>query len=299
MGLGGIAAGIGAAATAASAANSIIGGSNAAQQAGQVQNAAAQQAADDTMQMFNTTQANLQPFISQGTTGNALLGYLTGANSNLPAGTTSPKGIGTGTLASGGLLASPQAWNPTMAGLAATPGYQFTLQQGLQAAQNGFAAQGLGSSGAAEKGAINYAEGLAGTTYQQQFQNYLSQSQLQLANQQQQYNMLGGLAQSGQNAAANLGNTGLNSTGQAGGFSTSGAAAQAAGIVGAQNATASGLNALGGLGTSGLQYALLSGNNSGASPGNASLGSTLSGAASLDPSTLQNILNVPSNVYVP
>lgn len=59
-----------------------------------------------------------------------------------------------------------------------TPGYQFTLQQGLQGVENGYAAQGLGRSGAALKGAANYAEGLASTTYQQIWQNMYNQAAL-------------------------------------------------------------------------------------------------------------------------
>jgi hypothetical protein len=43
----------------------------------------------------------------------------------------------------------------TAASLASTPGYQFTLGQGLKSTQNSFAAQGLGSSGAALKGAAS------------------------------------------------------------------------------------------------------------------------------------------------
>ena len=35
---------------------------------------------------------------------------------------------------------------PTMAQLASTPGYQFTLDQGLKATQNAYAAQGLAGS---------------------------------------------------------------------------------------------------------------------------------------------------------
>jgi hypothetical protein len=124
-----------------------------------------------------------------------------------------------------------------MAQLSQTPGYQFTLGQGMQAAQNGFAAQGLGASGAAQKGAINYAEGLAGTTFQQQFQNYLSQNQ-------QIYNMLGGVSGSGQNAGANLGSLGLQAAGTAGNALQSAGNAQAAGTIGAANATIGGINSL-------------------------------------------------------
>lgn len=64
------------------------------------------------------------------------------------------------------------------------PGYQFQKQQGLEATQNGFAARGLGSSGAAMKGAAQYVNGLTGTN----LSNY--------------YNMLLGGTQIGANAAS-------------------------------------------------------------------------------------------------
>lgn len=62
--------------------------------------------------------------------------------------------------------------------LSQMPGYQFLLDQGQKATQNGFAAQGLGSSEAAMKGGISFAEGLAGTSLQQQFDMLMKQAGL-------------------------------------------------------------------------------------------------------------------------
>ncbi len=45
------------------------------------------------------------------------------------------------------------------------PGYQFTRDQGLKSVQSGAAARGLGTSGAALKGAATFATGLADQTY--------------------------------------------------------------------------------------------------------------------------------------
>ena len=72
-------------------------------------------------------------------------------------------------------------WNPTQAGLEQTPGYQFTLSQGLKSTQNAAAARGLGVSGAALKGADTFATGLANQTYNQQYQNAANQYQQNLA----------------------------------------------------------------------------------------------------------------------
>lgn len=132
-------------------------------------------------QMFQTVQGNSQPFINNGTNASNSLATLTGTN------------------AGGNPLTAPLTaqFQPTMAQLSATPGYQFQLQQGLMATQNGYAAQGLGSSGNALMGAANYSEGLASTTYQQQLQNYMAQNQ-------QTYNMLTGQVGSGLTAAGQV-----------------------------------------------------------------------------------------------
>jgi hypothetical protein len=73
------------------------------------------------------------------------------------------------------------SWNPTQQGLEQTPGYQFTLDQGLKSAQNAAAARGLGVSGAALKASDTYATGLANSTYNQQLQNAINTNQAQNA----------------------------------------------------------------------------------------------------------------------
>jgi hypothetical protein len=144
-------------------------GASAAQDAAQIQADAAKQAAQATQYQYQQTRADLLPYQAMGINATNAL--------------TSAMGLQAGMDPSKSLLLS--SFNPTMAQLEATPGYKFSLLQGLDAAQNNMAAQGLGRSGAAAKGAINYAEGLAGTTYQQQFQNALAQKS-------QIYNMLAG-----------------------------------------------------------------------------------------------------------
>lgn len=84
------------------------------------------------------------------------------------------------------------------ASLEQTPGYQFTLQQGLKGVQNSAAARGLANSGAALKGAAQYATGLADNTY-------LNQFNLENTNRTNAYNRLLGVSQLGQNAAAQTG----------------------------------------------------------------------------------------------
>src|SRR6185312_2792231 len=65
----------------------------------------------------------------------------------------------------------------TQANLEQTPGYQFTKAQGLKAVNNDMGARGLLNSGAAMKGAANYATGLADSTYMDQFNMDQTQKQ--------------------------------------------------------------------------------------------------------------------------
>ncbi len=188
-------------------------------------------------------QSTLNPFIQSGQQDLNLYNYGIGASA------TAPAGANTNGLASGALTAPF-----TAASLAATPGYQFTLGQGLKSTQNSFAAQGLGSSGAALKGAASYSTGLAQNTYNQQFQNYLAQNQ-------QIGNLLLGGAQVGTGAANTLGSVygsagnaalgGSVQTGQGVASSLAGIGnALAGGAAGVANSATSGVNSY-------LQYSML------------------------------------------
>ena len=214
--------GIGAAIAGAATLGSGIISSSGAQSAADTQSAATQAAAQLQAQEFQQVRNDLQPYINAGANALPQLESLTGTN------------------AGGNPLTAPLTapFQPTMAQLEDTPGYKFTLDQGLKSTQNGYAAQGLGQSGAAQKGATDYAEGLASTTYQQQFQNYLNQNS-------QIYNMVGGISGSGQNAAAGTGALALNNTAQINALNVSGANAQAAGQVASSNAFANSFNGLG------------------------------------------------------
>lgn len=213
---------IGGGLSAAGGVASAMIGSNAATSAAQTQASAANKQLAQTKEMFNTVQANMKPFMEAGQSAIPGLENLLGAGPNGTAG--------------------------IMQQLAKTPGYQFALTQGLQATQNGYAAQGLGQSGAAMKGAANYSEGLAENTYSNVFSNFLSTVNL------------------GSNASANLANTAQgfqNSENQLAGTS---AAATAAGQVGSANAITSGItNALGGVSNAALMLGMNSSGMFGAS----------------------------------
>jgi hypothetical protein len=158
-----------------------------------------------------------------------------------------------------------------------TPGYNFALRQGLKATQNAYSAQGLGQSGAATKGAINYAEGLANTTFQQQFQNFLQ-------TQQQQFGQAftGGstllstlLGQGGQgtSAAGALAGSALGFSGQTTQSLGQAGAANASGAVGSANAWTGALGNLAGIGSNvGTLFALMGGSQGGLFGGNSIFG---------------------------
>jgi hypothetical protein len=139
--------------------------------------------------------------------------------------------------------------NMTQAQLEATPGYQFTQQQGLKAVQSNAAARGLGVSGAALKGAAAFATGLADNTYkdqfniqQQRFSDVANLSPLQQAQLTGQYNRLSGLASIGEGAAAQTGTAGVYAANTAAGQTSAAGTAQGAGIQGIGSAATSGVN---------------------------------------------------------
>jgi len=191
-------------------------------------------------QMFNQVQSNSSPFLQYGQSGvNALTGLM---------------GLGQG----GNPMTAPLTaqFQPTMAQLQQTPGYQFNLQQGLNATQNSYAAQGLGSSGNALMGAANYASGLASTTYQQQLQNYMAQNL-------QTYNMLNGAVNTGLNANQTVASAAGAAGAQIGGSLASAGNAMGQGTIAANAALTNPLSSLGAMGMMSPQF-----NNSIASMGN-------------------------------
>jgi len=162
----------------------------ASNQASNAQQAAAQQASNTQMGMFNQIQANEAPWVKQGQTANTALSQFYG-------------------LGSGGKTPD---YNSILSGL---PGYQFQLSQGEQAVKSNLAAQGLLESGAAGKTLTQFGQGLA--------QNYAGQYVQGLQN-LSQFGQAGaaGVATAGMNAANQIGANQI----YAGNAAASGAVAQ-------------------------------------------------------------------------
>lgn len=184
--------------------SSLVGGAIQAYSANKASNAqqqAAQQAAQAQYQMYQQTRSDLSGYRAAGANATDML------NSKL-SDLTTPVSV------------NPQDFlNSDM--------YKFLQTQGEKAVSNSSAARGLGTSGAALKGAAAFESGLNSQQWQQNFNN-------QVTNQTNTYNRLKGLIDTGENAAAQTGTAG---TAAANGIS------QAETNVG--NAQASGINAVG------------------------------------------------------
>lgn len=113
------------------------------------------------------------------------------------------------------------------------PGYWWRLQQGQQAVQNGAAAKDGALSGAALKDLMGYNQDMASTEYGNAFNRYQT-------TQGNIFSRLSSLAGLGQNAAAGVGNQGVQLAGQAGQALQNAGTAAGGGIVGAGNALAGG-----------------------------------------------------------
>lgn len=240
-----IAAGVGAAGSIGAAAIGANAQTNAAKSAIAVQSAMLDKGYGYANNMLTGAQDVLNPFIAGGQSAMDWYKYLTGTGT-APSGATGP--------ASYNPLTAPLTAPFSAAMLPSTPGYQFTLGQGLKSTQNSYAAEGLGSSGASEKGAAQFATGLAQNTYNQQFQNYLAQN-AQIGNLLYQPAAIGaGAAGSLAGIEGMLGQAGLGAavgTGQGISNSLTGAGNAVAGAAtGAANALTGGVNTA-------LQYSML------------------------------------------
>lgn len=214
--------------------------SSGAQKAAQTEANAQQQATAAEQQMFEEAQKTEAPYVQGGTQAlSEIQGEQSGA---IPVpGQTGPLGA-----------------VPSLTDMSQLPGYSFTLKQGLNATQNAAAAQGLGVSGVALKGASSYAEGLANTYYNNYLSNYW-------ANQNNRYNQLYNLVNTGQAAAGQTATAATTTGGQIGNTITNTAAGQAAAQQSAANLQAGGILGAG----TGINNALLA---------NALLGQTQGGS---------------------
>lgn len=233
----------------------IITGS-AAKSAANTQADAANNAANMQEQNFQQTKQSLQPFVNTG------YGAQTSLNNLL--------GIGTATDSStyGSLL---KPFDASTFQQYQDPGYQFQLQQGQQALQNSQAAKDGVLSGASLKDLLGFNQNMANTAYQNAYGRYMDTNQAT-------YQRLSDLLGIGENAAAGVGNMGVQATNSIANTMTSGAAASAAGTMGSANALTGSIN-------NGMGYYML----------NNMTGGKLFGTGSSVPTSVINAANASSD----
>lgn len=177
---------------------------------------ASKNAAATQLQMFNTTQSNLQPYMQAGTIPLQQLGQQFGT------------------------AQSPGNQPFGMQQFQQSPAYQFNLEQGMNAINKGAAARGNYYAPQTLQDMGKFAQGTASNEFQNAFSNYnTTQNNL--------FSRLQGLTNQGENAAAGLGGISANVGASVGGAQQNAGAYQAAGILGQntslQNMIGTGSNA--------------------------------------------------------
>lgn len=225
----------------AGGAASLLGGilgSSASEKAAQEQAQAAINAQNISKQEFNTITQQESPFTGAGYGALSQLNYLLG--NGAPGTAATPQTFGPGgsiTPGSAGTAASSTAGNYGSLlkpfGLSDfynySPAYQFQKQQGTQGVLNADAAGQGALSGSAMKDLIDYNQGLAGTSFNNAFNQYQTQ-------QGNIFSRLSGIAQLGQAAAANTGQQGTALAGQQAQSAQNVGTALAGGTIGSANA---------------------------------------------------------------
>lgn len=224
----------------AGGAASLLGGilgSSASEKAAQEQAQAAINAQNISKQEFNTITAQESPFTGAGYGALSQLNYLLGQGAPGTPATPitykdgAPIAGGAGTAASStaggyGSLLTPFSLSDFYN---YSPAYQFQKQQGTQGVLNADAAGQGALSGSAMKDLIDYNQGLAGTSFNNAFNQYQTQ-------QGNIFSRLSGIAQLGQSAAANTGQQGTALAGQAAQSAQNVGTALAGGTIGSANA---------------------------------------------------------------
>jgi len=219
---------------------------------------AAQSSARSLSQAGASAQQFLNPYVATGNTAestlnanNALYSNVDNTYTNQAEGATNQANSLASSLANGTGITQQSIQN--------TPGFQAINALGQQGATNSAAARGLADSGAALKGASDYATTQAEGDYQNLYQDNLgavanlnsvaagytgvnSSSQGNITN---SFNRENALAGSGLSAAGSSVGNALTAAGASNAYSNQAAAAVAAGSVGIGNAASSGLNSLG------------------------------------------------------
>lgn len=215
-----------------------IMGANAAEDAANIQAAAADRAAQQQREMFDIQNAQYAPYRGAGYQAlNQIRGMLPGAYTKYDESGKPIEGTQTGS----DYLTRQFTPEDFQAGI--DPGYAFRLQQGQEATNRAANLGGGALSGNTLKAMQDYSQGLASQEYGNAFNRFQVQRQ-------NIYNTLASIAGIGQGAQNTVSNLAANTTSNIGQLGVGAAAAQAAGTIGAANAYG------GALGNVGQMYGL-------------------------------------------
>ena len=217
-----------------SGASSLFGAISAGNAADK-QSAAANRAIGLQEQQYADIARKLAPFLDMGTNAWQALGELFGITFKEGQQTTGPFNAPVSSV-----VGAPPSPNAPGADFQASPGYQFQLDQAMNAVQNSAANKTGAVSGNMMRALQGTATGLANQDYWKWYQglnqNYASRYGDEQGRRNQIVAVLQALAGSGQNAAVNQGTFGQNAASNIGALGAYGANAQAAGILGQSNA---------------------------------------------------------------
>lgn len=266
-------------AAAGSIASGVIG-ANAAGDAAKTQAAAARDATNAQLQMYDSTVQREQPFLQAGTNALPALQRLLGLDASGTGSASSPLLAMLGYGGPGGTGAG----NINPATFQGSPGYQYQMQQGNNAITN--SAHG-NIGGNALRALQANGQGLANQNWNQYLGNFGNAYQGLVGN-------VSNLVAGGQNAANGLGQIGTTVGGQIGSNMIGAGNAGAAGIMGGANALAGGIN---GVGQNGLLYALMNQRQSGGGGGGGLFDSLFGGGSGASYSSIdpygQSVAPVP------
>ena len=96
----------------------------------------------------------------------------------------------------------PEKFDPSKINLEQDPGYQFRMDQGIEALDKSAAARGRLLSGAQQKALTDYGQGMGSQEYSNAYARYSDQYAKEADRRAKQYNMLSGLSSGGQSSAA-------------------------------------------------------------------------------------------------
>jgi hypothetical protein len=192
--------------------------------AARTQAGATRQAADATLQGQREALDAQRPFLEGGYAATNRLQELLGVGGNKSA-----DGYGS--------LNTPFSFTP--GDLTQTPGYQFSLQQGQNALDRKAAAGGGFYSGGGLKDAASFSQGLAGTTFDNEYNRAFNAFQTNRAN---TLNPLQAMAGQGQTSAGTVGNIQMGGANSLANLITGNANAQGASKIATGNAISSGIN---------------------------------------------------------